>query len=102
MLNTTTGMNDCRSTPAAPARSEAPIRLATCTENPEAIAEHNPHISHVEVAINPIEADDSAPSEPTIAASIYCMTIVDSCAMIAGHDNTAVSRSCWRSDISRP
>ncbi len=102
MLNTMTGRNDWRSTLSAPRRSEAPMRLATCTENPEATAEQSPHISHVDVAISPIDADDSAPSEPTIAASIYCMTMVDSCATIAGHDSTAVRRSCWRSDISCP
>jgi hypothetical protein len=41
--------------------------------------------------ISPIEAESSAPSWPTIAVSIYCMMMLDSWAIIAGHDNLAAN-----------
>ncbi len=65
-----------------------------CFKTAWAAAEQSPQNSQVEDAISPIDADDSAPSEPTMAASIYCITMVDNCATIAGKLNTAVRRSC--------
>ena len=73
----------------------APMRWATCTENPTVAAEHTPQNSHRLLAIRPIEAEASAPSWPTMAVSIYCMTMLDSCAIIAGHDSFAANiRHC--------
>ena len=102
MLNISDGTIDCFKTAWALFLSFAPILFATCTENPVAAAEQSPQNSQVEDAISPIDADDSAPSEPTMAASIYCITIVDNCATIAGKLNTAVSRSCCRRLIGFP
>ena len=67
------------------------MRWATCTENPTIAAEHSPQKSHRLVETSPTDALSSAPSRPTIAASIYCIMMLDSCAIIAGHDNCTVS-----------
>ena len=86
----------------APRMSPAPIRCATCTEKPVAAATHNPQKSHVVVETKPIAADSSAPRLPTIAASIYCMTMEESCAIIAGTLNCTVRRNCWDRVIGLP
>ena len=41
-------------------------------------------ITQVEDATSPIEAEACAPSEPTIAASIYCIRIEEICERIPG------------------
>lgn len=51
-------------------------------------------MSHVALAIRPTDALGLAPKLPSIEASIYCMSIDESCAKIAGRDNWAVSASC--------
>lgn len=78
------------------------MRWATCTENPTVAAEHIPQNSHRLVDTKPTAALSSAPSLPTIAASIYCMSILDSCAMMAGHDSWTVSDNRWRNDSGAP
>ena len=80
----------------------APIKWATCTANPEAAALSTPPKSHVVVDTRPMAAAGSLPKLPTMAASIYCITIDDSCAMIAGALSCAVSVSCWRQVMGLP
>ncbi len=67
---------------------------ATCTENPMVTAEQMPQKSHREVDTSHTEAELSAPSRPTIAASIYCIIMLESWAIMAGHESLAVSLSC--------
>ena len=54
-------------------------------------AEHKPQNSQRLVDTSPTAALSSAPRRPTIPASIYCIMMLDNCAMMAGHDNWAVS-----------
>lgn len=67
-----------------------------------AAAEHTPPKSHVVVETSPIEADASAPRCPTIAASIYCMTMDESWAITAGTLSNTVSRIRWANVIGLP
>ncbi len=53
-----------------------------------------PQKSHSEVETSPTDAESSAPRRPTMAASIYCIMILDNWAIMAGHDSLAVSLSC--------
>ena len=76
------------------------MRWATCTENPVAAAAHKPQNSHVVVDTNPMEAAAFAPKLPTIDASMYCMAIDDTCAMMAGTLRYTVKRNCCPS-VSR-
>lgn len=87
-----------RSTLRAPSSSRAPTQCATCTEYPEVIAEHMPQNSQRLVDTNPMDAESSAPSRPTIEASIYCIAMLDSWASIAGRDNDTVRLSRCRHD----
>ena len=50
-------------------------------------AEHKPQKSQRLVDTRPTAALSSAPRRPTIPASIYCIMMLDSCAIMAGHDN---------------
>ena len=68
----------------APTSSPAPIRCAICTLKPVLNAEVRPPKSHVLDATSPMDADASAPSLPTMDASMYSITIEDICAKIAG------------------
>lgn len=77
----------------ARACSDAPMLWATCTEKPVVTAEQMPQKSHSEVETRPTEAELSAPSRPTMAASIYCIIIDDNWAIMAGHDSFSVSAS---------
>ena len=101
-LKTSVAVTDWRSIFFAPAKSPAPIRCATWTENPVAAAAHNPQNSHVVVETNPMEAAAFAPRLPTIEASIYCMAMEDTCAIIAGTLRYAVRRNCCPSVILFP
>ncbi len=74
----------CRIVSRARLGWRAPTNCATCTANPAATAMPIPLISHVVLATSPIEAEASAPSEPTMPASIYCMTIDEISARMAG------------------
>ena len=82
--NNRVAVKACRNMLRAPCASFAPILCAPCTENPVEHATHKPPNSHMVVDTNPIEAEASAPKLPTIDASIYCMTIDDNCATMAG------------------
>lgn len=62
------------------------MEWAICTEKPIVAIEATPLKSHPLLAIRPIEAEGNAPSRPTIAASIYCMRMLDSWASMAGND----------------
>jgi hypothetical protein len=53
-----------------------------------------PMKSHVEVVTKPIDAEAEAPKLPTIEASMYCMTIEEICAMIAGTLSMTANRNC--------
>ena len=48
------------------------------------------------VDTNPTEAACIAPKRPNIEASIYCIKIDESCAMMAGALSMAVSSNCCR------
>ena len=101
-LKTSVAVSDCRNTARAPCISPAPILCATCTENPVAAATQSPQKSHVVVETSPIEADASAPRLPTIAASIYCITMEESWAMTAGTLSCTVRRNCCPNVIGFP
>ncbi|MDE6683337.1 MAG: hypothetical protein K2J87_07925, partial [Muribaculaceae bacterium] len=60
---------------------------------PTVAAEQTPQKSQRLVETSPTAADGSAPKRPTIAASIYCIRMLDSWAMIAGHASRAVNES---------
>lgn len=60
------------------------MQCATWTAKPVEAALHKPLNSQVVVETRPIEAEALAPRLPTIAASIYCITMEDNCATIAG------------------
>lgn len=94
-LNMRHAVMACRSTLRAAASSLAPTLWAACTENPVVTAEQMPQKSQRLVDTSPIAAESSAPSRPTIDASIYCMRMLDNCASIAGSDSITVSFSCW-------
>lgn len=53
-----------------------------------------PPNSQIVVDTSPIEAESSAPRQPTIDASIYCITIDDNCASTAGKLSKNVSLNC--------
>ena len=53
-------------------------------------------------ATRPMEADASAPRLPTIAASMYCITMEDSWANIAGKLNLSVRLSLCEKVIGLP
>ena len=82
--------------------SPAPMRCATMTENPTTNALHSPPNSHVLEATSPMAAEASRPSCPTMAASMYCMTIDEICAKIAGKLSCNVSAVCCRRASGRP
>lgn len=73
-----------KNTERASERLPAPTRCATCTAKPVTIAEQSPPKSHIVVETRPIAALACAPRLPTIAASIYCITMEEICATIAG------------------
>ena len=75
--NKPTATKACRSIVLAFRISPAPMEWATCTEKPVAAAEQVPPKSHVVVETKPMEAAALAPKLPTMAASIYCMTMED-------------------------
>ena len=101
-LKISVAVTDWRSIFLAPAKSPAPILCATWTENPVAAAAHNPQNSHVVVEISPMEAAAFAPRLPTIEASIYCMAIEETCAIMAGTLRYAVRRNCCPNVIRFP
>ena len=53
--------SDCRSTLRAASKSLAPMKWATCTENPILAAEANPPMSQPVVSTNPMAAEAFAP-----------------------------------------
>ena len=77
-------MMDWQNTARPFSRSPAPENCATCTENPVTAAVHHPPSSHVELETKPMEAEALAPRLPTMAASMYCIMVVLSCARTAG------------------
>ncbi len=95
-------VSDCLNTLLAFSVLLAPMQCATCTAKPVAIALATPLNSQVVVEMMPMAAESSAPSWPTIEASIYCMATFDTCAMMAGMLNWAVRLSCWPRVISSP
>ena len=62
----------------------APMDWADCIMNPIAIAFERLPRTQVEEATSPIEALAFSPRLPTIAASIYCITIEEICVRIPG------------------
>ena len=92
----------CRMRFLASASSPAPILCAHWTEKPIPIAIASPPKSHVEEDTRPIAAEPSAPSLPTIDASIYCMTIVEICARIAGILSFRIITHSWRTRSGAP
>ena len=60
-----------------------------------------PFRSHVLVETRPMAADAFAPSLPTIAESMYCMTMVVICVRIAGRLSRKTSASCGHSSGQR-
>ena len=93
---------DCRKTCRACSFFLAPSRCATCTVNPVVTALQMPPKSHNVVETSPIDAESSAPRLPTMEASMYCMMMLESCAMMAGTLSEAVSSSCCRSVMGLP
>ena len=98
-LNKIMASNDCLSTERAAWLSPAPMWWATCTENPVATVVQMPQKSQVVVATRPMDAESAAPNCPTMEASMYCMTMLDSCEMIAGILSLAVRWNCCLNDM---
>ena len=92
----------CLITLRAPLLSPAPIRCATCTENPAANAPVSPPYSQMVVETRPTAEALVVLRCPSIAASIICIAMIDMCAMIAGMAKSTVRRSFCRSVISLP
>ena len=76
--------------------SHAPMRWATITEKPTTSARHNPPNSHVLEATRPMEAEASRPNCPTMEASMYCITMEEIWARMAGILSCSVSLVCCR------
>ena len=74
----------CRSTSRADLKSLAPIRWATWTEKPLPQAPQKPPRSHAQVDTRPMDAPAAAPRCPTMDVSIYCISTMDSWAIMAG------------------
>lgn len=83
-LNSVAVTNPVRITSRALAKSFAPMKCATCTENPIEVADVIPPISHVVVSTMPIAAEARAPKLPTMAWSMKNMTTAESCASMDG------------------
>ncbi len=83
-LKTKTARSPCRTIFLALFSSPAPIRWAICTVKPMLAAEQSPPISQVLEETSPIDAESFAPSCPTMEASIYCMTMEEIWAIMAG------------------
>ncbi len=64
--------------------------------------EQMPQNSHSELLTRPTEAEQSAPRRPTIEASIYCMSMLDNCARIAGNDSFAARVTLSRNERTSP
>ena len=101
-LNANVEGTERRNMERAQSQSSAPIRWATCTEKPVDAAAQSPQKSHVVVDTHPIEAEAFAPRLPTIAASMYCMTMAESWVTMAGTLNATVRRNCSPDVIGRP
>ena len=92
----------CLITLRAPLLSPAPMRCATCTENPAANAPVSPPYSQMVVETSPTAEALIVLRCPSIAASIICMAMIEKCAMMAGMAKSTVRRSFCRSVISLP
>ena len=95
-------MSDWRSTRRAASKSLAPIKWATCTENPSEAAWASPPISHPVVSTSPMAAEAFAPRCPTIEASMKNITVAEICARIEGILRLTMSQSFSRWLIVRP
>ena len=95
-------MSDWRSTLRAASKSLAPMKCATCTENPIFAAEARPPISHPVVSTSPMAAEALAPRCPTIEASMKNITVAEICARILGILRLMMSQSLSLCVIVRP
>ena len=94
--------SDCRSTLLAASMSLAPMKCATCTENPSDAAWASPPMSHPVVSTSPMAAEAFAPRWPTIEASMKNMTVADICARMEGILRLTMSHSFSLWLIGRP
>ena len=85
--------NDWRNTRRAALKSLAPMKCATCTENPMLAADARPPSSHVVVSTRPMAAEARAPRCPTIEASMKNITVAEICARILGMERLTMRRS---------
>ena len=93
---------DCLSTLRAASISFAPMKCATCTENPMFAAEPSPPISQPVVSTSPMAAEAFAPRCPTIEASMKNITVAEICARMEGILKLTMSHSFSRCVIVRP
>ena len=82
--------------------SPAPTAWAICTVNPVVTAMHSPPNSHVVDETSPMAPDAFAPRRPTMDASMYCMTMDEIWARIAGMLSLTVSPICWDAVMDFP
>ena len=94
--------SDCLSTRRAASKSLAPMKWATCTENPMLAAEASPPISQPVVSTSPMEAEALAPKWPTIEASMKNITVAEICARMEGILRLTMSQSFSLWVIVRP
>ena len=68
--------------------------MAICTVKPVPAAIHSPPSSQVLDDTSPIAAPSPGLRRPIMDASIYCITIPEICARIAGILNRTIRESC--------
>ena len=101
-LRIRTDVSPCLRTALAPLKSFAPQRWATCTEKPEHAPAVKPPRIHVLVEMRPMDAEGFAPRRPTMPASMYCISIDEVWARIAGRLSITASIICCLMVICRP
>ena len=94
--------SDWRSTRRAASKSLAPMKWATCTENPSEAAWASPPMSHPVVSTSPMDAEALAPRCPTIEASMKNITVAEICARMEGILRLTISQSFSLWVIVRP
>ena len=100
-LNTSAASSPRRTRFLAFLSSFAPMAWAICTVKPIFMAMHRPPKSQVVVETSPMDAAASEPRCPTIEASMYCMTIEEIWAKMAGRLSVIVRWiSCLRDSAS--
>ena len=101
-LNSSTDRSPSLTSLRAFSGSFAPVRLAICTVKPVPAAMQSPPSSHVLDDTRPMAAPSPGLRRPIMDASIYCITIPEICASIAGILSRTISESCCGVESAAP